>query len=247
MTRVLVTRPERQADDLVQRLGELGIEALPVPTVEIVPGDDAKLRRAIEGLDPSAWLVVTSANGAAAVGTALAGRPLRDGVRVAAVGPATAEVLRGAGIGVDAVPERYLTAAIAHAMGEVRGLRVLLARADAASPELREALLARGALVEEVTAYRTVEGPAASQERLRRALEEGIDAVLFTSGSTVRGLVALVPLHLRQRVTSIPAVCIGPVTAVAARGAGFWVAAEASEHTATGLAEATVGHFEGAR
>jgi uroporphyrinogen-III synthase len=144
---------------------------------------------------------------------------------------------------VDVVPERYLTVAIADVLGDVAGRRTLLARADAASPDLRDALLARGALVDEVAAYRTLEGPAASRDRLRAAVRDGVDAILFTSGSTVRGLVTLLPRHLRRRATTIPALCIGPVTARTATVAGFRVAAIAAEHTAAGLAAATAAYF----
>jgi uroporphyrinogen III methyltransferase / synthase len=241
--RVLVTRPAGQAADLVGRLSALGIEAISVPTVEIVPDRNGPLATALASLDESAWLVVTSANGAAAVVAALGGRRLSERVRVAAVGPSTASALEGGGVRVDVIPERYLTLAIADALHDVSGRRILLARADAATRELRDALLARGALVNEVVAYRTLEGPATSRDRLRDAVRDGLDGILFTSGSTVRGLITLLPRELRRLAPTIPALCIGPVTARAATAAGFPVAAIAAEHTAAGLAAATAAYF----
>ncbi|MEP6808575.1 MAG: uroporphyrinogen-III synthase, partial [Chloroflexota bacterium] len=162
MTTVLVTRPAAQAAELVALLAECGIDAVSVPTVETAPpARGGPLDDAIRSLGGAAWLVITSVNGAAALVARLRamGLSLPEGVGVAAVGPTTAAALRTGGLSVDHVPSRYLTVAIAEGLGEVAGRRVVLARADAATPDLRDALVRRGALVEEVVAYRTVEGP----------------------------------------------------------------------------------------
>jgi uroporphyrinogen-III synthase len=217
-----------------------------VPTVEIDHGAVSMgLDEMLDGLIGAAWLILTSANGAEAVADRLRAtkRRLPADVRVAAVGPATAGTLRAAGVGVDHVPATYLTVAIADGIGDVRGRRVVLARADASTPDLRDALSARGAIVEEVVAYRTVEGPASSRDLLPHALHADLDGVTFTSGSTVRGLMRLASTIDRGRIRAMPAFCIGPVTARAARSAGIPVAAVASEHTAAGLADAVAAHF----
>lgn len=243
---LLVTRPRDQAPELHALLRERGLSTIGVPTVEIDASASAgDLDRMLAGLEGAEWLVLTSANGAEAVVGRLAatGRRVPAGTRVAAVGPATAGVLRGAGIPVDHVPTTYLTVAIAEGLGDLRGRRVVLARADAATPQLRDVLRARGATVEEVVAYRTVEGPAASRDALRAALSDDLDGVTFTSGSTVRGLMRLASTMDRARARALPAFCIGPVTAGIARRSGFAVAAVAAEHTADGLAGAVVDHF----
>ncbi len=244
MTRVLVTRPAGQEAELVARLAGFGIAGVAVPAVSVAPMDDGHLAALVGRLDHADWLVITSANGADAIAHALDGRPLPDGVRVAAVGPATAEALRRGAMHVDAMPGEYLTEAIADCLGPVEGRLVVLARADAATPRLRDALRARGARVEEVVTYRTLPGPPYARERLRLALEDGVAAVLFSSGSTVRGTLDLAAPLLRQRLTRLPAICIGPVTAEAARNGGFVVAAVASEHTAAGLARATADYVQ---
>jgi uroporphyrinogen-III synthase len=116
---------------------------------------------------------------------------------------------------------------------------VLLVRGDLADAELADALRARGAEVDDLVAYRTREAPEASRALLRRALADGpIDAVVFTSGSTVRGLVALARVAGFD-VASIPSVCIGPETAQAADDAGFAVMAVSSTPDAAALASAT--------
>lgn len=243
---LLVTRPDSQAAELVAQLTERGIGSRTVPTVAI-DADAARmgLDRALDRLPGADWLVLTSANGADAVVDCMrsAGRRVPEGTRVAAIGPATARVLEAAGITVDHVPVRYLTAEIAAGLGTVSGRRIVLARADAATPALRDALLAQGALVEEAVAYRTIEGPTDSRDALNAALHDRLDGITFTSSSTVRGLVELASPMNRGRARSLPSFCIGPITAQTARRAGFDVAAIADEHTAAGLADAVASYF----
>lgn len=246
MTTLLVTRPASQAAELVALLAEHGIDAISVPTVAIAPAPpDGALDDAIRSLETAAWLVITSVNGASAFLERLAtlDRSLPKGVRVAAVGPTTAAALEEGGVRVDHIPSHYRTVAIADGLGEVAGRRIVLARADAATPDLRDILSSRGALVEEVVAYRTVEGPAASRDSVRAALAQPLDGVTFTSGSTVRGLHALLSPPEALRATALPAYCIGPVTARVARRAGFAVPVVAARHTVAALAEAIHTHL----
>ena len=244
--RILVTRPAAQADRLSRMLRARGLTPVVVPTVAIDSASSmAELDAMLESLDGASWLVLTSANGAEAVAARLAanGHPLPDGLRVAAVGPATADTLRAAAIRVDHVPDEYLTVAIADGLGEVGGQRIVLARADAATPDLPDALVERGAIVEEVVAYRTVEGSAPSRDPLHAALHDDLAGIAFTSGSTVRGLLRLASPVDRGRARCLPAFCIGPVTADTARRSGFDVATVAAEHTAQGLADAITDYF----
>lgn len=231
MTTVLVTRPAGQGAGLVEQLAARGIDAISVPTVEIEPKGVADLRSAMgDGAD---WLVITSANGV----TAVAEIALPVDTRVAAVGPATAAALRRRGIPVDHVPKAYLSVAIADGLGDVTGQHIVLACADAATPDLHDLLVARGARVEDVVVYRTIEGPEASREPLTAALARPLDGVAFTSGSTARGYVAL------GGSRALRAFCIGPVTAAEAIRAGLRVSAIAQEHTAGGLAAAIADYF----
>jgi len=244
--RILVTRPAAQADDLAGLLRARGLTPVVVPTVAIdAASTTTELDAMLESLDGASWLVLTSANGADALAARLAanGHPLPEGLRVAAVGPATADALRAAAIRVDHVPGEYLTVAIADGLGDVREQRVVLARAEAATPNLRDALVERGAIVEEVVAYRTVDGSAPSRDPLRAALHDDLAGIAFTSGSTVRGLMRLASPVDRGRARCIPAFCIGPVTADTARHSGFDVASVAADHTALGLADAIADYF----
>jgi uroporphyrinogen-III synthase len=183
-----------------------------VPLLRIAPPEDwAPLDTALARLRAGAyaWVAFTSANAVRAVrerGADL-GR-----ARVACVGPATAAELPR----VDLLAPRPQAAALAAALtARLRGgERVLFPRAANAGPTLKEALTAAGATVDDPVAYRTLPDPEAPA-RLRLALAGGVDLVVFASGEAVRRYAALGgPLDL-------PAVCIGPVTAGAARAAGF--------------------------
>jgi uroporphyrinogen III methyltransferase/synthase len=246
VTRILVTRPRAQAPELVTLLSEHGIEAISVPTVEIEAAPAEPLDRALAALGEGDWLVVTSPNGAEVVGRRVASGSARlhPSVRIAAVGPATAARLARYGLHASHVPERFLTEAIADGIDNVAGRTVLLARTDAATPALRQALERRAAGVVEVLAYRTILAPESSRTPMAAAVRDGVDGIAFTSGSTVRGLVDLLaPVEL-GRARALPSFCIGPVTAETARSCGLRVVAVAEEHTARGLAAAIATHFE---
>jgi len=233
--RVLVTRPEGQA--LCAQLRAEGWDAHAIPTVAIRPAaPGGPLDGAVRRLGTYDWIVLTSAHGVRAVFDRLRdlGLSVPPGPRWAAVGPVTAAALTAEGVPVAAVPRPYLTTAIAAVLGEVAGRRVLLPRADAASPDLSALLRARGAVVDEVVAYHTLEGPEESRAPLARLLAAGVDAVIFTSGSTVRGFARLVD-DPAARLAGVSIACIGPVTARAVEDLGLTPAVVAAEHTAEGL------------
>jgi len=220
--RILITRPRAQAADLCARLAALGAEPIVFPTIEITPLEDtALLDRAIDQLSTYHWIIFTSRSGVEAVF-----RRTRSiaGPKVAAIGPATATTLRARGVEPDLVPAEYLAEAILEALGEVRGLRFLLPRADIAREALVDGLEHRGAVVHEIAAYRTTE------LSVRRADLGPVDAVTFTSSSTVRGFLAGGPVPDGAKV-----VCIGPITAQTAREHGLDVAAVAEHYTEDGL------------
>jgi len=241
--RVLIARPHDQAIDLVAALAAAGLQPLVVPAIAIEPVEPGgELDRAILELHRYAWVVVTSANGVAAIDQARA-RVGRDtaglgATRFAAVGRATADALRAAGFRVDHQPPHSSADALAGSIPLRHGDRVLVPRTDLADDRLPDALRARGAEVDSVVAYRTVEAPPASRALLAEALAGGrIDLVVLTSGSTARGLLALGGPEHAEAVRHIPAICIGPRTTADARALGFAVVAEAPMQAAGALAQ----------
>ncbi len=234
--RILITRPPEQAETWMARLREAGYEPVLYPTIRIAPPEDwGPLDQALHRLSRGGydWLVLTSANGVRFVWNRLQalGLQVPAEVHIAVIGPATAKALQAQGREPDLIPPAYVAEALADALGDVRGLRILLARADRARPTLREILQNRGAQVDEVVAYRTLVAPPDTPPPL-----DEVDVVTFTSPSTVQGFVQALgeqPLPPDVRV-----VCIGPITARAAREAGLPVHAVAQQYTMEGLLEA---------
>jgi len=144
-------------------------------------------------------------------------------------------VLAAYGIAAAAVPDESRGVRIADAiglLGPLPGRRVLLARADAAAPDLPAALREAGAVVSELAVYHTVIGPEASRPAVAAALADpALAAVLFASGSAVLGLLRLADNDPRW----VPAVTIGPATSEVARERGFRVLAEAMQPSVDGL------------
>jgi uroporphyrinogen-III synthase len=219
---LLVTRPAGAGDPLVADLESRGYRVIAVPTVLTRPAEVAWPM--LERFD---WIVLTSAAGV----EALPDTP--EGPRWAAVGRSTAKALRSRGVVADLIPLESNGAALGAALPDPKRARVLLVRASRADPDLPESLRHRGADVVEVVAYETIEGPEASRTELLRALREpGLAAVVFASGSAVRGFVKL------GGTTGLPAITIGPRTSAAAREQGFSVAAEAVAADVEDLADA---------
>jgi hydroxymethylbilane synthase len=240
--RVLVARPADRAGTLVAALDAAGIGAVHVPAIEIVPTPaGGELDRAIWETEPATVIVVTSANAAHGVLASIAraaGEPLM--YRWAAVGPASAEALRKAGIEDIFVPSEPTAAALADELHLDRRDHVLLPRADIADPILPAALRARGVRVTEAIAYETREAPDASIPTLAAALAGGpVDALVLTSGSTARGLVALAADADRPRILATPVVASGSTTADACREAGFTTVLRAPAPDAATLAAFT--------
>ncbi|MHB1775326.1 MAG: uroporphyrinogen-III C-methyltransferase [Acidimicrobiales bacterium] len=215
---VVVTRPPDQAGALSAALADAGARVLELPTIEVAPPEDGGrgLAAAAAAAAGYTWVAFTSAN---AVGRFAA--CLRDGrdlgrARLAAVGPASAEALARHGLVADLVPARASADGLVAAIGEApEGGTVLFPRAAAARETLPEGLRAAGWTVDEVVAYRTVEGvrpPAVVADEVARA-----DAVVFTSPSGVRGFVASRDDHRRPLVLPAVVACIGEVTASAVR------------------------------
>jgi uroporphyrinogen-III synthase len=239
--RIIVTRPTDPADPLVRELRRRGATPVLAPTVELVPSRSRTLVRALDELREGsfAWVALTSRTTVDVLASFL--RPSEVRAQVAAIGDGTAEAFRRfARRPPDLVPNAFTTTALARAFPHGSG-RVLCARADIAPPGLESALAAKGWEAVRVDAYRT-RLPRSLPPEARAALRAGaIDAVTFTSASTVRGFVRalLGPSGSGSVVRGNPkVVCIGPVTAREARAHGFRVSAVATPHTLEGLVTA---------
>jgi hydroxymethylbilane synthase len=246
--RIAITRPADQASELVAALAELGAEPLLIPTIQIEPlADLHRLDEAIAQVQQYDWLVFTSANAVTIFNERwqAAGQPVSAlaTVAIAAVGPATGAAVQRLGVAPTFVPDAHVAEALAAGLGEVNGRHILLPQAAAARPLLAEQLSAAGAQVEAIPVYNTI--PAPLPAAALTALAHGVDAVLFTSGSTVRNLLAAVADHpaAQRQIDQAAIICIGPVTAQLAQEAGLAVAAVAGEATTAGLVQTLLAHF----
>jgi uroporphyrinogen III methyltransferase/synthase len=243
--RIVVTRASQQAPALTDKLSELGADVIEMPATQIARLDLAPLRAEIGQLSLYDWLIFTSQNAIAIFWEQLLGegkdaRALA-GLKVAAVGPATAGALLEHGITVDVIPTRFVAEGLLEMMGardDVAGKNVLYVTAEGARDVLQQGLKEIGANVTVIEAYRSiVDGEGA--EKLARAIEAGrVDLVTFTSGSAVRGYIDAVGEDLALRV---PAASIGAQTSEALREAGIEVKVEAKEATLDGLVSGVLG------
>ena len=253
--RILVTRAATQAGKLSEGLRALGAIPVEVPVLEIQPPSsyDA-LDQALRQLASYHWLILTSTNAVRALADRAATLGLHLSAihlpQVAAVGAATAEEARKAGLPVALVPEAYVAESLVAALhdsmaGSISGQRVLLARAAVARDVIPGALRAAGATVDVADAYRNAM-PAAAPAQLRAALgqgmdTQGIDAATFTSSSSVTHLAeAARAAGLAFPFAGVPAISIGPVTSATLREHNWVPAAEAHPYDIPGLIAAVV-------
>jgi uroporphyrinogen III methyltransferase/synthase len=243
--RILVTRPRHQASDLTARLEELGAVVSLLPAVEIrEPADWTPVDRALANLSAYQWLIFTSANGVDALISRLRqlGRDLRilGPLRLAVIGPATADALRRYHLEPDLIPTVFDSESLAAALREhVAGQRVLLARADRGRDVLREQL-AKVAEVEQIAVYSQVDAIEPSCDALEALRQGEIDYVTVTSSNIARSLIHALDEASLQRIRSgaVRLVSISPVTSATIRELSLPVAAEAREFTTEGVVQA---------
>ncbi|MEX0678166.1 MAG: uroporphyrinogen-III C-methyltransferase [Pirellulales bacterium] len=238
--RVLVTRAAHQAPALAAALADLGALVLVQPAIEIAPPADWQpVDRALSQLDRFDWLVFASANGVrACLDRLLAERDLRalGRVKLAAIGPGSAEELARYRLRADVVPDEFRAESLAAALGNeaALGKRFLLVRASRGREVLADQLTTAGAVVEQIVVY-TSRDVAQPEAEIAGQLRDGkIDWITVTSSAIARSLAHLFGVELRKcRLATI-----SPVTSATLRELGYDVAVEAEEYTTAGLVKA---------
>lgn len=239
--RIIVTRPRHQAASLKNALATLGADVVVAPAIRIEPPvDGAPLDAAVARADDYDWIVFTSVNGVEAFFDRATSTPRSE---FAAIGPATADALAERGVRASVVPERFVAEEVFEALSrhtDLSGKRILLPRADIAREALPNLLRDAGCDVDVVTAYRTTPASEDIERAIALVRDSSVDAVTFTSGSTVRSFFSSADDNLRARVT--PA-SIGPITSDALREENVEPVIEAERYTTEGLVEAIRRHF----
>ena len=238
----MVTRTRKQAGALSGALGRLGADVFELPTIRIEPPKDVReFAELVQDVHSYDWLVFTSPNGVSAF-FEMFFKLYNDaraigGVRIAAIGPATAARVRDFHLAVDLQPEEFVAEAVVAAFkkqGSVENERFLLARAETARDVLPRELSRLGAIVDEAIAYRTVPETDDVSGGIARFRDEGADMITFTSSSTVENFMALkLPLSPSLKTASI-----GPVTSKTMLEMGLKVDVEAKQYDIPGLVSA---------
>ncbi len=249
--KVLVTRSPKQAHSLAGLLQTAGAEAVCLPTVEIAaPSSWKELDEAITELASTDYLILTSANGVSAfferLSTAGLDSRALQGVTIVAIGPKTASAIAEHGLRADLIPQQYQAEGIVELLQQrnLEGKRILYPRSAIARDLLSTELSKSGAEVRAPVAYRT-EPATDGSARLKELLSGGaLDAVTFTSASTVEHCLALLAPHEVDCLDKTVIAAIGPLTAAAARKYGLTVDVEPDEATCEALVEALVEYFQ---
>ncbi len=240
--KIIVTRARSQASQLVESIRELGGEAVEIPAIEIEPSRDMSgLYQAFNNISAYSWLLFTSVNGVQIFFDEMKSRELDlrmlAGLKIAAIGPATAAALKTFGMIPDFIPAEYVAESIIEGLRPLLrpGERVLLPRAAAAREVLPQRLGELGILVDEIHIYRSRK-PEMDEKAIQILDSAQADYLTFTSSSTVDNFVKIIgPERVPDFAGKVKTACIGPITAERARQAGFNVNIVASEYTIPGL------------
>lgn len=245
--RVVVTRTREQASQLSRQLLERGAEVLEIPVIRTVrPTERQAIADVLLELNAYDWIVFTSPNGVTAFFDFFfkAFGDIRDigGVRIAAVGAATAAKIQELHLNVDAIPEEYIASKVATAMaesGSIENLKILLLRAEVANRDLPKQLEEMGAIVDDVAVYKTEQETEDRNGAAARLNEHGADWITFTSSSTVEHFNARFDLkQLLARFPNTKLASIGPETSKALEALGLRPTVEAKPHNIDGLVKA---------
>jgi uroporphyrinogen-III synthase len=242
--RIAVTRAEGRGGPLTDALRALGATVTEIPLTRIEALAAGPLAAAVARLHEYDWVLLTSANAVQHLADAMhMARVGLGACKLAVVGSATRDAAEQHGWQTTLVPERFLAEGLVDAMaarGDIEGSRMLYPAAEGARDVLPAGLRALGADVDVVPVYRSVPD-ADGQVRLRALVSSGeLDLVTVAAPSAVDALLAALPPEQTRR---LPVACIGPVTARAARTAGFPVKVESESASTPAFVRSIVAAF----
>jgi uroporphyrinogen III methyltransferase / synthase len=245
---VVVTRAREQASGMAKSLTQLGANVIQFPTIKIDPLEDySEVHTAIKSLSEYEWVIFTSVNGVKHFWNQLAELGLDTralGVsKIAAIGPATAEILREKGIEPDFVPEKYVAEGVVKGLLErgMDGSKILLPRAKVAREVLPEELRKAGAQVDILPVYETKPAGEQREEVLELIKNGGLSCVTFGSSSTVENFFDLVsPELVKEHRANVKLASIGPITTKTLEQFGFTPDIEPEDYTIPALVDQLV-------
>lgn len=254
--RVLITRTREQASSFAAKIEELGGEAVLFPTIKMVPPMSwASVDAAVRRLKTFDWVVLTSANAVDCFLSRVfaAGKDVRvlSTVKIAVVGEATARRLQRYGLRADLMPKTFQQEGLVEAFRRLssrkgtRVGRVLIPQAEEVRDALGNGLTELGIKFEAVTVYRNVPDDSRAAAIETELKNGAIDILTFTSSSTVKNFLSLVPralAYLKKHPATV--VCIGPVTARTAEELGLKPDVVPEKFTLDAMVDALTAHYE---
>ena len=247
--KIVITRPHQQSVKFKSELRRLGADVISFPTVEVRrPGSWLALDEAIEKIKTYHWLIFTSVHGVKyffdryfSIFSDI--RELK-GIKIAAIGPATAKALQAFNLSIDIIPNEYCAEGLLESFQEktLKGMNILMPRAKVARELLPEQLRKQQATVDVVTVYETILPDSASLHLNEIFHSNKIDMIVFTSSSTVKNLETILQ-PWPHRLKDIAIACIGPITKKTAEERGLKVDVIPKKYVTTSLLESITEFF----
>ena len=253
--RILVTRPEHQAAEIIGLLKQQGAEVTAVPLIKIVPvSDSAEIKATLKSLNVYDWIVFTSVNGVELFLSTLRRNKIKlstiNDLKFAAIGRKTADGLEKAGIPVALIPKDFVQESLADELIKTvpRDSLLLLVNAEGSRPVLEQQLVSAGLNLDTIGLYKAVP-VIENHSRIKTMFaKKEIDAVMLTSSSCVDSFVDVFGRKgLEEKTKGVTIALIGPISAATARKAGLPVTVESREFTVEGLANALIEYYKEAK
>jgi uroporphyrinogen III methyltransferase / synthase len=251
---VFVASSPKKRAELVAGLEAMGGTVHPLPVIEILEIEDkGPLDQALSCLKEYAWIIFTSAYGVIHFLQRMRelgfSSDIPVGIRICAIGPATAQELVASGLKVTLVPKQYVAEGVTQALEEhhgglefLAGLRVLLPRAKEARDVLPKTLSKAGIQVDVVPCYQTVRTEL-QETTVRQLRKKAPDLIVFTSSSTVRSFVEnFEPADRETMLQKAIVAALGPITAGTIASFGKPADIVPVQNTVTALLEA-IGNY----
>ena len=252
---IVITRAKGQISEVKTIFKNAGAFIFDLPALIIdYPDDMTRLDKVIDQINKFDWIIFLSSNGIKYLNKRLLDKGLSlktcsNEFKIAVVGEKTAQYLSSAGIIADYIPPDFIAESLLkHFPSPVKNLNILIPRVQSGGNNLIiENLLSRGALVKEIAAYESRCPTSIPSETINALKSKKIDAILFSSGKTVKNTAFLLQKHFGRESESIlrevRVISIGPQTTLECQRNFGRVDKEADRYTFEGLLEATINYF----
>ncbi|MBI4855447.1 MAG: hydroxymethylbilane synthase [Acetobacterium woodii] len=240
---IIVTRSREQSSQMVEKISELGGNAIEFPTIKIVAINEAACDEKVKVLSDYSHIVFTSINGVEIFFESLTrcGKDARafGNLHITAIGEGTKNALLARGLQADFVPDKYVGEELVSGLAPLlnKDSRVLIPRSKNARIYVVEEL-SKICPVDEVQTYETIREDHATVDPLGMLNNKEIDYITFTSSTTVEFFVEKIGAAHIDAINTAKCVSIGPQTSKKCQELGIDVDIEAETYTIQGMLDA---------